>query len=178
MKIQKTMSMISQNITVFCLLVCLLLFPHETAGAQDNLEYRIKAAFLYNFAKFVEWPNPDDKGSSMPFVIGVLGDDPFGPELDAIEQKTINGRQISIKRFGTIDDVSVCHLLFFSFEEPEKVKKALRKISNQNILTVGEAVGFAQTGGMIGFVEKEKKYDLKSIVRQQQVQVLRSVPSF
>jgi hypothetical protein len=93
----------------------------------------------------------------VPFVIGVLGDDPFGPELDAIQEKTINGRQITIKRFQTIDDILLCHLLFFSFGEKEMVKKALQKINNKNILTVGEAEGFAQTGGMIGFVQEQNK---------------------
>lgn len=157
MKIYNSILICYKNLIVFFLSVLLLAGLSGDANAQHQLEYKIKAAFLYNFAKFVEWPNLKDLDPSLPFIVGVLGDDPFGPELEAIRKKNIRGRRILIKHFETIDDVFACHILFISFKDSNLVKEALKKIREKQILTIGETEGFAKSGGTIGFVEKQNK---------------------
>ena len=90
-------------------------------------------------------------------VLGVLGDDPFGHELDVIKHKNINGRPIAVKRFESLDDYEPCHILFINFGEKHILKKMLFEMKDKHVLTVGDAEGFAKSGGMIGFVEKENK---------------------
>ena len=121
-------------------------------------EYEIKAAFLYNFASFVERPDhvPADSGGT--FVIGVYGDDPFGDTLDqAVAGKTVNGRRIEIKRFRSIRDLKPCHILFISSSEEGRTGRILNAIKDWHVLTVGETDGFARNGGVIGFFLEDKR---------------------
>jgi hypothetical protein len=157
MKLNNTKFLLFRKSIVFFLSAFLLLGLCSQAGAQQNLEYKIKAAFLYNFAKFVEWPNLKNADPSLPFVLGVLGDDPFGSELDVIQNKIINGRRISIKRFSSLNDYEPCHILFINPGEKNILKETLLWLKNKDALTVGDAADFAKAGGMIGFVQKQKK---------------------
>jgi YfiR/HmsC-like len=157
MKIYNIILKLYKNLIVCLLSALLLTVLFGYANAQQKLEYKVKAAFLYNFAKFVEWPGLKKADPSLPFVIGVLGDDPFGPELDNIQSKFIGGRRIAVKRFETIDNYEPCHILFVNFGEKNILKKMLLQIKNKNVLTVGDAEGFAKTGGMIGFIQKQNK---------------------
>lgn len=127
------------------------------ADPQSVQEYDVKAAFLYNFAKFVEWPptafiNPGD-----PLIIGVLGVDPFGNSLKGLEDKTVAGRKILIKRFTQVDELEKCHLLFISSSEKKNLHQILPAVKGWNVLTVGEMKGFAEAGGMINFTLIEKR---------------------
>jgi hypothetical protein len=138
----------------FLLLICglAILAPRVHAGRSSPTEYEVKAAFLYNFANFVEWPPesfPDDKS---PIVIGVVGEDPFGESLDAtIKGKTANGRKITCKRFKRISDVDTCHILFVTSAEKRPLPKG------PGILTVGEDKGFTKRGGVINFTLEDNK---------------------
>jgi hypothetical protein len=125
--------------------------PLATAEAPASSEYEVKAAFIYNFAKFVEWP-PDDGAPVRPFVIVVLGKDPFGRSLDdMLRGKTIGGSAIDIRRVARIDDVGRCEILFISDSERTRLAPILKRIASEPILTVGESAGFASQGGIIGF---------------------------
>ena len=146
-----------KKIVVCFSFILLLAGLFEYAHTQERLEYKVKAAFLYNFAKFVEWPDLQENDPTLPFILGVLGGDPFGPELDIISSKNINGRHILIKRFQTIDDVTACNMLFIGLSRPAMLKEALKKIHGQPILSIGETEDFAQSGGIIGFVEKQNR---------------------
>jgi len=114
----------------------------SVAGTQDQKfdEYRVKAAFLYNFAKFIEWPpevflNPND-----PFVICVLGQDPFGHALDdAVAGKKIEGRAFAIRRIASTRQATACRILFVSSSEPKHVLTALAAMKEPGVLTVGES---------------------------------------
>ena len=124
---------------------------------QPLREYRIKAAFLYNFAKFVEWPPEafDDEDSTL--VLGVLGDDPFGAALQSLTGKTVRGRRLTIKRFDSLLDISDCHILFITSSVQEQQQEALESLEGSNVLTVGEIQRFAQMGGIINFVIRKNK---------------------
>jgi len=125
---------------------------HAENPGRAPSEYQVKAAFLYNFAKFVEWPGLSDDQKS-PLDICVLGKDPFGPELDRVmDGKTVNGRSISVQRFSDVSKAQSCHVLFVGFSDAGHVAETAKALRGRNILTVGETEGFCESGGVIAFV--------------------------
>ena len=124
-------------------------------------EYPVKAAFLYHFLEFVEWP----RASPLPparVTIGVLGRDPFGEVLDkAILKKIVQGRTLTIRRFASIDDLEACEILFISTSEMKQLPQILERLQGAAVLTVGEADRFARRGGMIGFVLEDDRVRLE-----------------
>ncbi len=124
---------------------------------QPLREYRIKAAFLYNFAKFVEWPAEAFEDDDATLILGVFGDDPFGAALQSLSGKTVRGRRLTIKRFDSLLDLDQCHILFITSSTQEQQQKALESLQGSNVLTVGEMQRFAQMGGIINFVIRNNK---------------------
>jgi hypothetical protein len=124
----------------------MLLRPFGLAGeAENRLEYQVKAAFLFNFLKFVEWP-PAAAGT--PWVIGVLGHDPFGEMLDeTVRGKIVNGRRIDVRRYSQPGDVRDCNILFIGRGDYERT--GIPALAG--MLTVGEAPGFLKAGGAVNF---------------------------
>lgn len=121
-------------------------------------EYRVKAVFLYNFTQFVEWPPASFQGSDDPFVVGILGEDPFGEYLEeVVEGEQTNGRPLSIRRFDTEKDVSDCHVLFVNLADPDQTASILENLKGQSILTIGEQDGFLESGGMVRFISVNSK---------------------
>ena len=136
-------------------IVALLLF--STIIGTDALsetpvprEYIVKAAFLYNFAKFVEWPEDDFTDDQSPFVLGIFGEDPFGDSLDSIKRKTVGARKLVIERSQTLEDLKKCHLIFISRSEKNDLDKIIAQLKDLNVLTVSDIEGFALKGGVIG----------------------------
>lgn len=128
------------------------------ADASAPGVYQIKAAFLYNFAKFVEWPSGSFADGNSPLVIGILGDDPFGSSLDqVVKGNTVGGRRICIKRFPRIRDVESCHILFVCSSESNRLARALESVKNSGVLTVSDIDRFAQRGGIVGFTMDDNK---------------------
>ncbi len=126
-------------------------------GAADKLntasEYQLKAAFLFNFVKFTEWPPAAFSNATAPLVIGVLGDDPFGSALDDLMNgERINGRFIVINRFQSGDDANACHVLFVSRSEKDRLSRLLEELKQKPVLTVSDLDQFCQQGGMINLV--------------------------
>ena len=119
-------------------------------------EYQVKAAYLFNFARFAEWPTNRLGPPGEPLVIGVLGDDPFGAVLDkTVAGKTVNERPLVIRRLAPGDDLKQCHLLFISRSETARLAPLLAQLHTNAILTVSEAGSFLGAGGMIQFVSEE-----------------------
>jgi hypothetical protein len=138
----------------------------STADAQagdgsDSSEYLIKAGFIYNFAKFVEWPAGTFSQPDSPIVIGVLGIDPFGSVLDRIvEDKKIGARRFVVKRYKwgkDLRDLKDCKILFVSASERAHVDEILQIVKGLPILTVGETPGFAERGGVIRFTLEDNR---------------------
>ena len=146
------------KIPLFLLFLCipLLYLPADAALAQIVREYEIKAAFIYNFVKFVEWP-PDDTSNADPITIAVVGKDPFGDALDLIREKTIGVRKIVVKRFARVDDIAKCQVLFISSSQHEQLPHILKVTKKWHVLTIGEVTGFAQSGGIINFIIVDDK---------------------
>ncbi|HWA08909.1 MAG TPA: YfiR family protein [Opitutaceae bacterium] len=137
-----------------CLPLAVALLAAAPLRAEPALkEYDVKAAFLYNFATFTEWPAKTFPASDSPFVIGVLGDDPFGPILDQIVRgEKVGGHPLVVQRVRRVDEARSCQILFVSASESTRVGDILHKLRGYPILTVGETAGFAERGGAIGFV--------------------------
>jgi len=134
-------------------------WPGDCYGkSQAATEYQIKAAYIYNFAKFVDWPSKAFPDANSPIVIGVLGEDPFGDALEqAIKDKSVNGRKLQAKRFDGVRDVERCHILFISSSEKMRLSKALERVKGLNVLTVSDIGRFARQGGMIGLTMEHNK---------------------
>jgi hypothetical protein len=124
----------------------------QPQSSPEYQEYEVKAAFLYNFAKFVEWPAGSFKDAQAPLLIGILGKDPFGEAFDALKDKTIEGRRLLIKRFVKAEDLEKCHILFISAAEKNDVSRVLKITTAWNVLTVGDTKGLAESGVVINFI--------------------------
>ncbi|HUA38330.1 MAG TPA: YfiR family protein [Candidatus Sulfopaludibacter sp.] len=137
-------------------LVLGLVFLLEFRGlAQDSspTEYQIKAAFLYHFAQFVEWPQRAFASSHSPIVIGVLGENVFGGNLQQIiRNKTVNHRPFQVKQFHAVPETTNCQILFISPSERRRLPEILKRLSGASVLTVSEMDHFTDSGGMINFV--------------------------
>jgi hypothetical protein len=124
---------------------------------QDKpAEYEVKAVYLYDFAKFIDWPASAMKDPS--FNICVLGRDPFGPVLDAtLAGETIGNRVPMARRVATAKDAANCKILFISASESGRRKQILASIDKTGVLTVSDMPDFTTTGGMIGFALRDNK---------------------
>lgn len=133
------------------LLMAILALP-AAAAAPPTAAAEVKAVFLYNFTKFVEWPPESFPAPRSPIVIGVLGSDPFGAVLDeTVAGETVNGRPLEIRRFARLADLEPCHILFISASQEERVPVILRRLRRTGTLTVADIPGFAARGGAIEF---------------------------
>jgi hypothetical protein len=137
-------------------------FPGHACG-QEALpsEYQMKAAYLYNFAKFVEWPPAALPTTNSPIIIGVLGDDPFDGFLDStVQHKTIDGHPLAIRRLKTAAEAKTCHVLFISSSEKKNWPEISAALAGASVLTVSENWDhFTAQGGMILlFMEGKRIY--------------------
>ena len=136
----------------------------QTGDAPDSSEYLIKAGFIYNFAKFVEWPSAAFAQPDSPIVIGVLGTDPFGSVLDRLVQdKKIGQRGFVVRRYKwgkdlkDLKDLRDCKILFVSASEKAHTDEIIQLVKWLPILTIGETPGFAERGGVIRFTLEENR---------------------
>lgn len=128
--------------------------PADTlAQSSASPEYQLKAVFLFNFAQFVEWPASAFPSRETPLVIGVLGEDPFGPYLDeTVREEKVNDRPLVVRRYRTVEEITTCHILFVSRREEGRFQGILDRLRGRSILTVSDADRFATRGGVIRFV--------------------------
>lgn len=122
---------------------------------QQTLEDQVKAAFVLNFTKFVEWPAPDPPNPDVPFHICVLGSDPFGSALEQmIQGETVGGRRLVLLR-PRRSALKPCQVLYVSKSEPD-LRELLAGLA-QGVLTVGEGESFTRDGGIIAFVIENRR---------------------
>lgn len=139
--------------TIFILTLLVFLYISQEICLAENpdeaKEYEAKAALLYNFAKFVTWPDTAFKNSKSPFVIAVLGKNLFGTAFKVIEGKRIHGRPVKISYFHSMEDFEACHILYYSSDDLSEFGKYSKVFHKYHILTVGEKNGFAKAGGVL-----------------------------
>jgi len=156
---------------IFVVLALALFAAPISVQAQDdsaqNREYQVKAAFLYNFVKFVDWPKEKVADGNEPIIIGVIGKDPFGKAFDPIKNKQVKGKKVVINRFKGLEElrksgeqikaIRKCYLLFICSSEKEKLREIINLVKDDSVLTVGEVKGFLESGGIINFLVEGKK---------------------
>ena len=137
-----------------------LLWLTGAAPAQEvrPTEYQVKAAFLFNFAKFVDWPTNAFAREDSAFVIGVFGVSPFGSALDqTVRNKSVAGHPFMVVTPSSIQEARKCHILFISTSENRRLREIVESLRGASVLTVGETGGFLDNGGMIGFLMEGQK---------------------
>lgn len=131
----------------------LLSFGGVYASDMRRSEYELKAAYVLNFARYVEWPATTFGDAGDPVVIGIVGTDPFGKEMDqTIEGEPVQGRPLEVHRARRVDDLPPCHLVFFCDSESRRLRMTLKQLRNAPLLTVSDIPEFVDRGGMIGFI--------------------------
>lgn len=145
--------------TVVVLAWGLLSIPALYAQNAKPTDYDVKAAYLYNFGRFVEWPAQITTApKSGHFTVCVLGQDPFGPSLDTtLVGETIGGKSIVAKRISNPQESDDCQILFLSPTDSGHAKKIVAELDKKAVLTVSDMPQFAQLGGMIQFVLEGKR---------------------
>jgi YfiR/HmsC-like len=143
--------------------VLLMFVPSFPAGLRADSaiskEYQVKAAFLYNFTKFVEWPAQRLPTTEKPIVIGIFGSNPFGGELEKLVQnRKVNGHGFTVVGVTAASDLASIHLLFVPLGEEARLgKQTMAQVEAAGILTVGESDQFTALGGVITFVTEVDK---------------------
>jgi hypothetical protein len=139
--------------------IVLVLSELELRGqAAISPEYQLKAVFLFNFARFVDWPPKVFVAPDAPLVIGVLGEDPFGAYLDeTVRRESVNGHPLIVQRYRRTNEVRVCHVLFISRSEGDRLEQIFTALRGRNVLTVGDTDDFIVRGGMIRLGTESKK---------------------
>lgn len=137
------------------LVVCLLASP--MAAAASLPEYQVKAVFLHNFGKYVNWPAKAFAASSAPFVIGIIGDDPFGEAFVPLLKKSVQNRPLEIRRLANANAAAGCHVLFISRSEQGNLAGILTTLKTSSALTVSDMEGFTDHGGMIQLVLQDNR---------------------
>ena len=132
--------------------MCILGLP-----GQIN-EYQVKAFFLYNFARYVEWPSQSFKAASDPIVICILGQNPFGSALEqAIAGKVVEGRPFVVRQISDVEPGGNCRILFVNSSERKRFRSMAGILKGIGVLTVGEVQGFTADGGVINFKLQDGK---------------------
>lgn len=138
----------------------LLCVPAHAAPKAN--EYQVKAVFLFNFSRFVEWPASAFPSAEAPFVVGVFGHDPFGADLDeVVKGETVNGRPIIVKRVKSVADAAACQIVFIHQSEERRLGELLSALGHRSTLTVSDLPGTAQRGVMIRLVTERGRVRMR-----------------
>ena len=141
----------------FLFLTFELMSPDVAAEAENPSEWLVKATFLYNFAKFVEWPAEVFKRQDSPLNLCILGKDPFGEAISVIKDKLVRGRPLLIRYCKDIREAEGCHILFISESKEGDGTCSLSELGEKPCLTVSDSDGFARRGGIIRLFRVGKK---------------------
>jgi hypothetical protein len=170
--------------TAAFVLAFLLVLPSLLMAEEPLSEYQVKAAFMLNFTRFIEWPASAFETAESPLGICILGDDPFGAELDAlVEGETVNDRKLTVRRIERNAIPRSCQVLFIN--KSEKDIAEILHGAGPGLLTVSDRDGFLREGGMIAFVTKDRhvRFDINQraavkaslIISSRMLSVARSV---
>jgi uncharacterized protein DUF4154 len=125
-------------------------------------EYQVKAAYLFNFGQFVEWPVAAYASPNAPFVIGILGDDPFGGALEAVVRgESLRGHPLAIRRFRNPEDVTDCNILFIGRSEAARLEQTLQSLRGRHILTVTDAAGAEGRAAIIVLLNENNRIRMR-----------------
>ncbi len=125
---------------------------------QPSQEYKVKAAFIYNFARFIEWPAEAFSNCQAPFVIAVVGTDPFNGALEqAVAGKAVGNRPVEIRHFDSVDKIGPCQILLIPTTDDDTESAIVQKVKYNHVLTIGESDNFDANGGSLRFFTEDGK---------------------
>jgi len=137
------------------IIVCLFIAASSPAYSQAlyGPEYEVKAGFIYNFAKFVEWPDSSFNHDITSFIIGVVSHHSESDVFFSLDGKTVGGKKVVVKKFEQVkgNPLEYCHILFIDSPDLALIREGLMKVKGRSVLTVGQAAGFTEEGGIINF---------------------------
>lgn len=140
------------------LLTALAAAPPAVRAEDPPLELRVKAAFVYNFIQFTQWPADAFADDTAPIVVGILGPDPLkGAMQQAVQGKTVGGREIKVKHGASLQEIGACQVLYVGAAHKDKVPDLLKDLANAPTLTVGETDNMTTSGGIIRFFLEDNR---------------------
>lgn len=145
------------RVLVAALAALTLTDPCQGQGAETRSEYEVKAAFLYNFSRFVEWPETAFPAKDASLNLCVFRSDPFDGALESLEGKPVQGRPLHVLLLPALQQTSPCHVLFVPRGETRRARNLAETVAGQPILIVGETEGFARREGAINFVLRDNR---------------------
>jgi hypothetical protein len=132
----------------------------QPGGAPS--EYQVKAVFVYNFSHFVAWPAAAFAATDQPFVIGIVGEDPFGSHLDeAVRGEHVNAHPLIVRHFTDLTDIGQCQILFIDRSESARLDRILATLDHHSTLTVSDVQGASRRGVMIQFETLDQRIRLR-----------------
>lgn len=141
------------------IMICVVAFAGVRAHAQTlyGLEYKVKAGFIYNFAKFIEWTEANTGHDPNCILIGIIPDTPETDVFFSLRDKSVGGKRIEVKKFKDVRDKGVeqCHIIFFDSKDETCIRESLLIVKYRSVLTVGHMEGFIHAGGIINFFTEE-----------------------
>lgn len=144
-----------RRVLVACALLLGLGQAPTARGAEQASEYQLKAAFLFHFTSFIEWPERAFAGPDAPFRLCLVGGDPFGAAIKSLESKTYRGRRIVVEALGGEIAAGHCQIVYFNGRVPAEMRALAQEGAGQAVLTVSSEDAFTEQGGMIQFVPVE-----------------------
>ena len=145
--------------TLVLLVTCMQALTAQTVTSD---EYKVKAVFLYNFTRFVDWPQSTFESSVEPFIIGIVGNDPFGASIqEAVADERIGAHVIKVIHFDDAVEISKCHILYVGTSDPDEIRNILSRIKGKSILTVSDIPNFIRWDGMIRFYTENNRIRLE-----------------
>lgn len=139
----------------------LLLLALPSQASEAMLEYQVKAAYLYNFLKFVQWPDDQFLDAVSPIRICILGDNPFHGMLDELRQRHVASRKLTVVQLEFEAELQQCHLVYIGGGQQGQIERALQRVRLFPVLTVSDMQDFAARGGVIGFVIIDERVRLE-----------------
>lgn len=134
------------------------LLPGRASAAEESVEYAVKAAFLYKFGSFVEWPATAFASPASPFQLCVVGEDPFGAALDkAVSGQQIARRPVEVRRLKTVKPDSGCHIMYLAASETQRLAQITEALRGSSVLTVSDGRSPGAATGIINFVIKDDR---------------------
>ncbi len=144
-----------RNTTMAAFSAVVLLSPAVTGKSIGKTpEYHVKAAFLYNFCKFIQWPDSAFQDENSPIILAVTDAAPFGDALKALDGRRVGGRTLEVREYRKPEEMNRCHMLFIPKSDRARATAYLRQVSTVPVATIGETRGFMESGGMIRLVQR------------------------
>jgi hypothetical protein len=141
---------------------CLALPGLDAWPAAPTGEYQVKAAYLFNFGQFVEWPAAAYASPDAPFVIGILGEDPFGGTLDEVVRgESLRGHPLAVRRFQKPEEITDCNILFIGRGESARLERALEELRGRHILTVTDVAGAESRAAIIVLLNENNRIRMR-----------------